>query len=91
MMEAHDGFTPHMHSNISPQSHSFVAKEAKFLRRLSLTCLKLSWSAWRFGKELVILNKCSDEDERKSHRVFPPRSFYPVPRPTSAGIVFRKL
>ena len=26
----------------------------------------------------------SDEDERKSHRVFPPRSFYPVPRPTSA-------
>ena len=24
----------------------------------------------------------SDEDERKSHRVFPARSFYPVPRPT---------
>ena len=52
----HDGFTPHAFKH-SPQSHSFVAKEAKFLRRLSLTCLKISWSAWRFGKELVILHK----------------------------------
>ena len=46
----------HMHSNISPRV-TVVTKEAKFLRRLSLSCLNISWSAWRFGKELVILHK----------------------------------
>ena len=67
----------HMHSNISPRVHSFVAKEAKFLRRLSLTCLKISWSAWRFGKRACDSAQMDSGRgrESESHRVFPRTPF----------------
>ena len=43
----------HMHSNISSRVTVLLQKK----QSLNLTCLKISWSAWRFGKEFVILHK----------------------------------